>query len=1298
IILSTALGESEFNAYKDFLEGGQRPIRIEFTDITEVVDPSRITPDKRPISGYDKGTKTIHIFEGGQEALENNDINKIIDFLFEEITHSIEKYRDVNPYYEGFEKYKASESEKFVELMERIVFGNHVPATAEEKGLVDNRTKGSDNLDFAINVDSPDDNNSFATFIDNTLSPVWSYADANIQLNGFADFWPTFRSRIKSSPIYHDDEYLLSDIMGHTKVLVIPTGGMAGLSNLEIYKKNIEHFISEGGCIIAFAQQHGYEYELLPRSDELGAYGWREDMSCYTNGATIDTPHVVFSSQTRNQMTASVDGFFSTIPNDATVLLRRTKNGMPAAVMYPYGEGMVIATSLYSDWGSSYGQLSEEERKFIRDLLAWAKYKEVSAEGQPGNNISFDFTIHNNDTLASDSLIINIYTPDHEVYRETRIAQSIPPEDSITHNISLTLPGTLGIWQVQYKLKKGDTLETPDKDAAIFACRLPIQAYSDFPKISYSAQTTNNEYTTGSQASFNIIVKNNTDTIQSTHIGWYLPHHRWMLPIDSLTPWGPFDSLVVLYPYQSISIPYNAIVTKNDNLWVFDWNNLPPSWETLYALVGFIVNSPEVENKVDWGYYGGNNLIVTSNLENKDSPFDGMIVYRLINPENQLIESDTNLLSITPHIEKLDLDTLIIPFAEYNRSDYGQKSYKVTVTIYSSTGKTINTNSFGFVPSGYLDLTADLPSYFTIDENAAFSFNIISLRPSDAMTATFDFLLYGERGDTVYNNSGNINISGDITRIIDSIPSFNANYGNYYFKFIINPSKGRSFAGVITIRNILNSSIQLSKPLYYFNDTLLGRVIVNNPGAFNLGCTLSVNVPGTQFNVDTLLFIDTAEVVAYNFSTVLSDSQTFINSWDSIKTFGINVALKTSSGDEIIKQFQFFVPPPAAFYTLDKDSLESGDTLGIEIIPYIGAGNLFHKVYLGGFEIADSLGRFVTHGETLLTAVKIPVSYNSGTYPLVITSLAGDTLEIFSLKIKGIDPNIEIAPSGDYYVEGDSAEVMLQLTNIEKELLDAEIEFEMKSRERLAKNIKYIGRGNNYSAMKKQMVRGSDGTMYAALVRPGNAVNIYKKPQGGQWTLLTSTNYVSSMPFVSMAIDSRNHLHVVYTNYEDLVYGEYDTQADAWYPAQVLDSWYEIGTSQIAVDGNDVVHLCYDAGGYINYIKKTGSGTWSGWNPIMLWSIDPVMVIGYDNSIHVFAYDYYGWLYYACNDGNSWLYSDVVIAVDYHNNVSAVVDKDNTVYCAYSSETGTNDKKLSFIYKESQGWWSVPEIINDNIT
>ena len=78
-------------------------------------------------------------------------------------------------------------------------------------------------------------------------------------------------------------------------VLVISSGGLFGLSSLESFKSKLEQYVSNGGTLVIFTQQHGYEFDAAP--GDLDGYGWLEDQSCQYRSVGINTYHPTLSGQ-----------------------------------------------------------------------------------------------------------------------------------------------------------------------------------------------------------------------------------------------------------------------------------------------------------------------------------------------------------------------------------------------------------------------------------------------------------------------------------------------------------------------------------------------------------------------------------------------------------------------------------------------------------------------------------------------------------------------------------------------------------------------------------------------------------------------------------------------------------------------------------------------------------------------------------------------------------------------------------------------------------------------------------------
>jgi len=217
---------------------------------------------------------------------------------------------------------------------------------------------------------------------------------------------------------------------------------------------------SQGGVIISLTSQYGYELNGLPGSPS--GYGWSEDQSCHTNAAYIDTYHLIFAGQDSANLDASVDGYFTQWPSEATVLLRRTKNQMPAMVKYGYDQGEVVVLTFFTDWNYGHGGWTQDEINLIRDLISWAKNPEKEIEEyKPGETVNINIPVSNHTDSPSNSVLLTLLGPNRNTISTTMVVHSLNPGESTEIPFTCTASLPLGIWWVNYSLQDwtGNTIQ-----------------------------------------------------------------------------------------------------------------------------------------------------------------------------------------------------------------------------------------------------------------------------------------------------------------------------------------------------------------------------------------------------------------------------------------------------------------------------------------------------------------------------------------------------------------------------------------------------------------------------------------------------------------------------------------------------------------------------------------------------------------------------------------------------------------------------------------------------------------------
>ena len=362
--------------------------------------------------------------------------------------------------------------------------------------------------------DHPDDNYGVASIFGSEEDEVYTgYGSERVAyLNrGFTMYWRYGVGRwgVSATPV--TVSYLAQITPSEYPVLVIPSGGLYGLTSPSV-RSNLEAYVEAGGVMIVFSQQYGSDYRFLP-GGEVDGYGFREDESCHTSSTLVQSyhPSVAFAGDAEDMyktlgeyrsgfgtfgndlghvgkfLNLNVDGFFSDWPEDSTLVLQRRKNGMPVEIVYPYGEGYVLATTTYSDTAQYMWLGHNQDSYLIRDSLYWALDNEVEeypvnddkystetvdinktiynpivfstnwTDYTKGDLVTIPVNVTNKADQAAESVSFELLSPSYELVT-VELAEAVGANETqlLTLEYQTNSSTEAGIWLVMYRLYSGE--------------------------------------------------------------------------------------------------------------------------------------------------------------------------------------------------------------------------------------------------------------------------------------------------------------------------------------------------------------------------------------------------------------------------------------------------------------------------------------------------------------------------------------------------------------------------------------------------------------------------------------------------------------------------------------------------------------------------------------------------------------------------------------------------------------------------------------------------------------------------
>ena len=828
-------------------------------------------------------------------------------------------------------------------------------------------------------------------------------------------------------------------------LLIIPSGGFSGLDTSDFFKTALAQYVSNGGNVLMLTQQHGIEFSVLPGG--LGGYGYVEDVSCQTNSSYIDTWNPVLAGQTRTTPSLNVDGYFSLYPDNATVLLRRTANGQPAVLMYQYGAGHIIASTVYTDTAFTRGEASTDEINLIRDIIAWAKKPAAIPEIKAGETANINLHVTNNDlSNTATAAEVTVYDPNKSTVKlQEKIPLNLAFGQSTTIPLSYTASSTdaPGIYKTKYDLlTQGYQLLTSEEDpegtnvwlesllqpsveepTGRFAIENPPQTSYKTPNFNFSVQSASGNYLYGSNADFTVYMFNNTTTARTITAKYFFPHDYWATYSPQYGgDWTIYGS--TLHLTQTLTIPAKGNASFNhelddisapfDRLWAYFYdengNQVGMSSRGFFAVSPNITISTSAQinegfpnDSINVNVTAANDILCSGSINLKINVYD---------PQHSLLNNYSSTISFLS--SNTANQTVQVPLPQIPLAG----TYFIEATALNNNGQVIaSSNTSVQVAATKVVVTPQIPSTFASSGNNV-SFNLSDVSTMQA-NCTMTLNVADPTGGTLFNQSQNIQLSSGQSNTI----GFNFDLGQIkpgYYTLSYSYSDNFGIQGIVKvpISSTYVTDMALDKALYKEGDQATITLKLSNTGKVSGNVTASVSIPDINYNSQQ------------QFTSAAGSTST--------ETYTVNLPTTVTPGDHIVN---VTVASPAANLlssatklTIDNsrliiDNIASSSTVGNTIsIPIENTGGV-GTTYQLTYTFQDSLGKVISQNTVSDTIqvnglINIPLILSSnlvsGTYSINLSLLDTRTNITINktqvVSIQGINANLNIQTGKDEYL------------------------------------------------------------------------------------------------------------------------------------------------------------------------------------------------------------------------------------------------------------------------------------------
>jgi parallel beta-helix repeat protein len=1041
--------------------------------------------------------------------------------------------------------------------------------------------------------DKPDDSYDVSTVSLVEGDTLYKSADVGVLSNGFAPFLLDRLAELGEAGTRIDVS--LQGIEDYP-VLVVPSGGLSGLDSSGSFKSSLEKFVGNGGTLIVFSQQHGYEYQALP-GGTLNGYGWLEDESCHLASAAISTYHPIFSGQTSAVLNVNVDGFFTSYPQNSTILLSRTKNWMPVMIMYKYGKGTVIATTLYSDMASALSQSAADEKILMRDLIRWA----ISAQqvlsyplGQvdlainvtnpympplnypvqefnAGDAVSLSINVENQGSVAGDKVSFVLFDPwSNKFWVNVTDTVGAGQSKSINLTYQTTNASKSGLWSVIYILSSGNSPISANFGGE-FTLNYHINDVSQYEA-----------YVTIYDPEGNVVKEQNSSLfiLPGATKSINLTLNAQMLGIWTAR-------------YSVLAKDNNVLVSTRYRFAVSKFKTSPDGFAYQDSGMTFWITSDRQE------YIYGKNAVFTVHVKN-DLDIDKSVTSKWSFPTHQW-----QTVTVPAHSESS---------FEYSTAVF--KSGRFSVSFYE--GDQTSVKQLGWAehmfsvyrPSIDSDVQVDKP-WYREGETVSITVGLRNLQPID-YSPSVTVRIINSDNLKIFENSYNVYYlpaySSDTRTLSFTLPP-ESTFGSYSVVSDVysEDQKVGSATAYFEIPK-LPLSVRFDKPSYRIKEPLAMELLLRNYLSVQWTQTISVTIPDLAFSDSKYVTVQPgqSQLLSYN-----------LNLPETLQS-GKHSVLVNYVEEDVTSEFSFFVPASRLEHSVQKTSYFAGENVTITL-ENTGGIDTSYEFYATLWDqhldpVFDEVkSGYIRAGETLTFDFQIPAAAVIGTYFLWHRAENLWTSEITSsmetLNVDGSDASLTSETDKRIYSIDEVITVLTAIVNLKGEIKNAILNLQILSTR------KCVIPHDNLDVSEDTVLCpgvyyvddvGSDGIIRikadGVTIEGNNTVIIETSPSG---YVNTGVRILGFQDVTVSNIELRDFAKAIYLSDSDnniIEYNKVSTDTHNWAQGIVLD---QQSTNNI-VRGNSISLHAYNKGDAIilNYgigNLITGNNASNNGDGIYLW-------------------------------------------------------------------------------------------------